>query len=132
MGPGVGADILRIPGRGQVIHAVSFGPIPTPAILGDPACMERVGRAFPGRCPRDIEDLFSLSRSFSEGSGLITPGVREILLACDRAGVSSSMTMLGEGVFALGDGAPSVLSHFGKVLRLTVADRGFSRGEVTG
>ena len=38
--------------------------------------------------------------------------------------------MLGEGVFALGDDAPSVLSAYGKVYRLTVSDRGFSAGEV--
>ncbi len=131
-GPGIGAEIDRIPDPGRVIHAVSFGPIPTPQVLGDPDRMERIDRAFPGRCPRDLGDLFSLSRSFAEGSGLVTPRVREVLLACDRAGVSSSMTMLGEGVFALGEKAAPVLSHFGEVFRLRVAERGFSRGEVVG
>lgn len=131
-GPGIGAEIDRIPDPGRVIHAVSFGPIPTPQVLGDPARMERIDRAFPKRCPRDLGDLFSLSRSFAEGSGLVTPRVREVLEACDRAGVSSSMTMLGEGVFALGEKAAPVLSHFGEVFRLRVAERGFSRGEVVG
>jgi pantoate kinase len=92
--------------------------------------MERIDGAFPGRCPGDIEDLFGLSRSFAEASGLITPRVREILSACDRAGVRASMTMLGEGVFALGEAASPVLSSFGRVFRLRVAGRGFSRGEV--
>ena len=130
LGPGVGAEILRIPARGQVIHAVSFGPIPTPAILGDTARMERIARAFPGRCPRDIPDFFGLSRSFAMMSGLVTPRVGEVLASCDRAGVPASMTMLGEGVFALGPGAAGVLAPFGKVHRLRVADRGFTAGEV--
>jgi pantoate kinase len=129
-GPGIGAEIGRIPARGRYIYALSLGPIPTPRILGDPARMEAIGRSFPGRCPRDLDDLFRLSRSFAEGSGLITPGVREILAACDRAGVAASMTMLGEGVFALGDGAVPALSPFGKVFRLRIADQGFSAGEV--
>jgi pantoate kinase len=131
-GPGIRAEIDRIPDPGRIIHAVSFGPIPTPQVLGDPARMERIDRAFPGRCPRDLGDLFSLSRSFAEGSGLVTPRIREVLEACDRAGVSSSMTMLGEGVFAIGEEAAPVLSSFGEVFRLRVAERGFSRGEVVG
>lgn len=131
-GPGIGAEIDRIPDPGRIIHAVSFGPIPTPQVLGDPAWMERIDRAFPGRCPRDLGDLFSLSRDFAERSGLITPRVREVLGACDRAGVSASMTMLGEGVFALGEEAAPVLSSFGEVFRLRIAGRGFMRGEVVG
>jgi pantoate kinase len=129
-GPGIGAEIERMPAPGRIIHAVSFGPIPTPRVLGDPDRMEKISDAFPGRCPRNLGDLFSLSRSFAEKSGLVTPRVREALGACDRAGVSSSMTMLGEGVFALGDEAAPVLSPFGKVFRLRIAERGFSRGEV--
>jgi len=131
-GPGVRAEIERIPCPGGILHAVSLGPIPTPQILADSSRMERIGRAFPGRCPRDIDDLFRLSRAFADGSGLVTPPVREVLDACDRAGVRASMTMLGEGVFALGEEAAPVLSPFGKVFRLRIAGKGFSRGEVVG
>ncbi len=102
----------------------------TPAILGDPSRMERIDRAYPGRCPRDLGDLFTLSRSFAGASGLVTPRVQVVLGACDRAGVRASMTMLGEGVFALGEEAAPVLAPFGKVYRLRIAERGFSRGEV--
>jgi pantoate kinase len=129
-GPGIGAVIERIPAPGRILHAVSLGPLPTPLVLGDMARMARIDRAFPGRCPRDMEDLFGLSRTFAEASGLVTPRVREVLSACDRAGVRASMTMLGEGVFALGEEAAPVLSPFGRVLRLRVAGRGFSAGEV--
>jgi len=131
-GPGVLAEIERIPCPGGIVHAVSFSPVPTPQVLADPERMARIDQAFPGRCPRGIGDLFSLSRSFAERSGLVTPRVREVLDACDRAGVSSSMTMLGEGVFALGEAAAPVLSPFGKVYRLRIAERGVSRGEVVG
>jgi pantoate kinase len=131
-GPGVRAGIERIPCPGGIIHAVSLGPIPTPQVLSDASRMERIDRAFPGRCPRDIGDLFGLSRSFAEGSGLVTPRVREVLDACDAAGISASMTMLGEGVFALGEEADPVLSPFGRVFRLRIARNGFSRGEVIG
>ena len=131
-GPGIQAEIDRIPDPGRIIFAVSFGPIPTPQVLGDPARMERVDRAFPGRCPRDLGDFFSLSRGFAERSGLVTPRVREVLEACDNAGVRSSMTMLGEGVFALGEAAAPVLSSFGEVFRLRIAGKGFTRGEVIG
>jgi pantoate kinase len=92
--------------------------------------MARIDRAFPGRCPRDIGDFFGLSRSFAGASGLVTPRVGEVLAACDRAGVPASMTMLGEGVFALGEAAAEVISPFGKVHRLRVAERGFGPGEV--
>jgi len=129
-GPGIRAEIDRIPDPGRIICAISFGPIPTPRVLDDPARMERIDRAFPGRCPRDLGDLFSLSRSFAEKSGLVTPRIREVLEACDRAGISASMTMLGEGVFALGEKAAPVLSPFGKVHRLRIAGKGFSQGEV--
>ncbi|MDD1669208.1 MAG: GHMP kinase [Methanomicrobiales archaeon] len=131
-GPGISARIDRIPDPGRIIHAVSLGPIPTPQVLGDPARMEQIDRAFPGRCPRDLGDLFGLSRSFAEGSGLVTPRVREVLAACDRAGIRASMTMLGEGVFALGEEAAPVLSPFGHVYRLRIAEKGFTRGEVIG
>jgi len=131
-GPGIGADIARIADPGRVICAVSFGPIPTPSILGDPGQMQRIEGAFPGRCPRDVDDFFGLSRAFADASGLVTARVREALNACDRAGVRSSMTMLGEGVFAPGREAAAALAPFGKVYQLHVAGTGFSRGEVIG
>ncbi|HXW98903.1 MAG TPA: GHMP kinase [Methanomicrobiales archaeon] len=132
MGPGIGAEIVRIADPGSVLYAVSLGPILTPLVLGDPNRMEKIAGAFPGRCPRDLGDFLGLSRAFAEGSGLVTPRVRGVLLACDRAGVGASMTMLGEGVFAVGEEAEAALSPFGKVFQLHVASEGFRRGEVIG
>jgi pantoate kinase len=129
-GPGIDAEIVRIADPGRVICAVSIGPIPTPAVLGDAGRMESIGQAFPGRCPRDLGDLLGLSRAFTEASGLVTPRVREVLRACDRAGIGSSMTMLGEGVFADGEEAGEVLLPFGPVYRLHIARQGFTRGRL--
>jgi len=122
-GPGTGADITRLTGPFPPLFAVTFGPLPSPGILGSPVIMEQVTRAFPGRCPGSIEDLLSLSRAFAEKSGLITPAVRHALDLCDHAGVPASMTMLGNGVFAIGDNALPVLSEF-QVFSLQVATSG--------
>lgn len=123
-GPGVGAEILRFPSN-EPVWAISFGPIPTPGILDSDVAMARIGAAFPVSEPRDLEGLVRASRSFAERSGLVTSRVRAALTACDEAGVPASMTMLGDGVFAAGDGADRVLAQFGRVHPLHVATEGF-------
>jgi pantoate kinase len=86
--------------------------------------MERVNRAFPGSCPGSIDELITLSREFAEKSGLITPDVRLALDLCDAAGVPASMTMLGNGIFAIGDDILPVLSGFPGFFSLEVATNG--------
>ncbi len=123
-GPGINADIVRLPGPFPPVYAVTFGPLPSPGILGSAAVMERVTRAFPGTCPGSIEELLILSRAFAEKSGLITPDVRHALDLCDTAGVPASMTMLGNGIFAIGSNAFHVLSGLSPVFSLQVATAG--------
>jgi len=124
-GPGIDADIVRLPGPFPPVYAVTFGPLPSPGILGAPDVMERVTRAFPGTCPGSIEELFTLSRAFAEKSGLITPDIRKALEFCDSAGVPASMTMLGNGIFAIGENAFHVVSGIsGRVFSLQVATSG--------
>jgi pantoate kinase len=129
-GPGIHAGITRLHSDNGPLMALSFGPLPTPAVLGSAEAMARVTEAFPGRCPRDIADFLSLSRSFSEKSGLITPLVRQALAGCDRRGVPASMTMLGEGVFACGTEAEEALLPFGTPFPLTISPHGFTSAEV--
>jgi len=50
--------------------------------------------------------------------------VHEVTRLCDAAGVPSSMTMLGNGVFAYGRKARDVLLPFGHVYKFYVADAG--------
>ncbi len=123
-GPGVDVEILRFPSD-EPVAAVSFGPIPTPGVLDSEDAMARVRAAFPSAEPRGLEELVRLSRTFAERSGLVTPRVRAALAACDEAGVPASMTMLGDGVFAVGPAADRVLARFGRVYRLHVASEGF-------
>ncbi len=108
----------------EPIYAVSFGSIPTPDIITSPEKMEMVRAAFPESIPTDLEGVMKNSRAFSEKSGLLTPRLKEILAACDAAGVSASMTMLGDGVFACGDAARNVLAAFGDVYTLSVSKTG--------
>lgn len=128
-GPGVGAEIRRIHSD-EPVCAVSFGPIPTPEILDSAEAMARVTAAFPTAEPGTVEELVRLSRTFAERSGLVTDRVRRVLAACDDAGVPASMTMLGDGVFAVGPGADRVLAPFGTVHRLHIAREGFRLLEV--
>ncbi|QSZ66714.1 GHMP kinase [Methanofollis aquaemaris] len=128
-GPGTAARITRVM-TDETIYALSFGPLPTPEVIGSPEQLARVAAAFPPECPRDLAELFAFSRAFAEKSGLVRPEVRAALDACDETGVPASMTMLGLGVFAAGEGAGEVLAGFGELFPLKVAHEGFRLVEV--
>ena len=106
------------------ITAVSFGPLPTPGVLGSRETMDRVTAAFPGGSPETPGEFFRMSREFAGASGLLTGEIGEVLARCDGAGVHASMTMLGRGVFAWGTRAGEILSPFGEVFSVRVADAG--------
>jgi pantoate kinase len=123
-GAGIDGTIERLFDIAEPIYAVSFGPIPTPTVLGSPEQMERVARAFPPEKPRTSEHFFSLCRTFSENSGLETKDVLAVLRACEAGNVPAGMTMLGNGVFAYGRKAAEVLQPFGNVYRCEMARTG--------
>ena len=50
-GPGIDAEIIRLTGAFPPICAVTFGPLPSPDILGSSASMEQVSLSFPGIVP---------------------------------------------------------------------------------
>lgn len=125
-GPGIHARISRDLSIQDPFSAVSFGPLPTPEILGSADVMNRIRDAFPGHCPHSIQDFFCLSRGFANDCGLTAGSVQQVLDACDHATVPASMTMLGSGVFAMGDTAPAVLARFGKTYSFGIAMHGFS------
>ncbi|MDI6899486.1 MAG: GHMP kinase [Methanolinea sp.] len=123
-GPGIAASIERSFDVVEPLCALVFGPLPSPGILQSREAMERVTAAFPDRCPGDVDDFFRLSRGFAEKSGLMTPEVRQALAVCDGAGIDATMTMLGNGIFAYGKGAPGLLASMGEVFLLHPADNG--------
>jgi pantoate kinase len=108
----------------EPVYAVSFGPIHTPDVLDSKEQMDKVTAAFPEKMPQTIGDFFSLSKKFSQTSGLLTPEVSEVLIRCENAGVPASMTMLGNGVFAYGARAKDVLPGFGTLYEMHIAQKG--------
>jgi pantoate kinase len=129
-GAGIRGEIRRDFDRDLHLAAVTFSALPSPSVLNSAESLERITRAFPGRCPDTPEDFFLLSRQFAEASGLITPPVRNALSICDARGIPASMTMLGNGVFAMGEQAGPVLSGLGTVFSLEVAGEGVRLLEV--
>ncbi|MGB7788559.1 pantoate kinase [Methanoregula sp.] len=123
-GPGIDARIERTFDLDGPFYMISFGPIHTPSVLGSKDLMGRVSAAFPGTTPEGPEDFFRLSRQFTVDSGLATKEVLEVLTACEKEHVPASMTMLGNGVFALGTDARAVLESFGRVCECTMARSG--------
>jgi pantoate kinase len=86
--------------------------------------MERVAAAFPPAPPGDALEFFTLSLQFAEKSGLLTREADRVIRLCLRDRVPASMTMLGNGVFAYGEGAHGVLREFGEVYEFAVAKSG--------
>jgi pantoate kinase len=123
-GPGIHGMIERRFDMPEPLYAVSFGPIHTPGILDSPAKMARVSSAYPRTIPENFEDFFLLSRHFAEHSGLMTRDVRKVIRYCNAAGIPSSMTILGNGVFAYGRKAREVLLPFGHVYEFHVSVTG--------
>jgi len=123
-GPGIHGLIERRFDMPEPLYAVSFGPIHTPTVLGSAVHMDHISSAFPKTTPETREDFFFLSRQFAEQSGLITREVRNVIQLCDSKGVLSSMTMLGNGVFAYGRRARDVLLPFGHVYEFQVSVTG--------
>ena len=123
-GPGIDGQIERSFDMAGPVCMLSFGPIHTPSVLGSQEQMDRVTAAFPGTVPQTPADFFRLSRQFTLDSGLATPEVLAVLARCEQAQVPASMTMLGNGVFAWGDRARSVLEPFGQVHECTMARSG--------
>jgi pantoate kinase len=113
------------------LYALTLGPLRTASLLSSPDLLVAVEQAFPAGQPGDLEGLFRCSRCFAEASGLISDEVRKVLIACDANDIPASMTMLGYGVFALGDAARTVLNRFGIVYPLHVAKEGPRILEVT-
>ena len=122
-GPGTRAEIIRSTDD-QPIFAMTLGPLKTASVLSSPSIMDRVETAFPSGEPHDLHEFMTYSRGFAEESGLISPEIRKVLTACDANHIPASMTMLGNGVFALGANAKDLLINFGEVYSLHIAKAG--------
>ena len=115
--PGVGA-VEKLPVDNMEVSWVCLGEISTSLVLDDKKTMERINvlgqRALKAMLKRPgVEHFMSLSRDFAFETGLVSPGAADAIEAVEASGGLASMTMLGDTVFALGDG--SALMEFGPV-----------------
>ncbi len=124
LSPGVGGRIRRWHDVTEPIYAVTLSSLDSPSVLSSQDRLDAVISAWPGKCPDTVLELFALSRAFARDSGLVLPEVGEVLSECDRAGVPASMTMLGNGVFAYGQGAREILPQYGQVYEMRAAGHG--------
>jgi len=122
--PGIDGLIERRFDLKGPLYSVSYGPIHTPEILGSESRMHRISGAFPTDTPGNPVDFFRICRQFAESSGLVTPEVRIALGKCDETGVPASMTMLGNGIFACGKRAGTVLASLGNAHEFRVSESG--------
>ena len=115
--PGVGA-VENVPVGAMDVSWVCLGEISTPLVLDDTKTMEMINilgrRALKALLKRPgLEHFMSLSRDFAFGTGLVSPRAADAIEAVEASGGLASMAMLGDTVFALGDG--SALMEFGPV-----------------
>ena len=115
--PGVGA-VKKVPVDAMEVSWVCLGEISTSSVLDDKKTMERINilgqQALKALLKRPgLEHFMSLSRDFAFETGLVSPGAADAIEAVEAAGGMASMAMLGDTVFALGDG--SALLEFGPV-----------------
>lgn len=115
--PGVGA-VKKVPVDAMEVSWVCLGEIATSSVLDDEKTMERINilgqQALKALLKRPgLEHFMSLSRDFAYEAGLVSPGAADAIEAVEAAGGLASMAMLGDTVFALGDG--SALLEFGPV-----------------
>jgi pantoate kinase len=86
----------------EQITTLIFGPLVSDTILTSETALFQIKKAFPEQKPKTIEEFFLLSYQFAAKSGLMSEKVSRILNAAKKADIFASMTMLGDGVFALG------------------------------
>lgn len=121
--PGPGGYIRRRDDR-RKIHAISFSPIPTGRILEDHDLLGIIVQAYPERDPETLDEFFRYARNFTCRSGLASDRIRKVLSACEDNDIPASMTMLGEGVFALGEEGADILKSFGEVFSFSISRHG--------
>ncbi|MEA2054538.1 MAG: pantoate kinase [Candidatus Thermoplasmatota archaeon] len=119
--PGFNGKISRIEGGGDIVISVTGGAIETKSILKDEVLGNKISEI--GReCMHEIlahptiENLFFLSKKFSEETGLINAKTKKAVDEACKYGMAS-MCMLGNSIFAVGNTKEiaRALSKYGKV-----------------
>ena len=122
--------IEHIPGKYDVVLCVIGKKLDTKKILTDQQKTKNIvdyGKLCTKKLLQNpsVENLFTLSKMFSEKTGLIEPNVTKAVNAANKFGMAS-MCMLGNSVFAIGktNELKKILSNFGKVYVSSVDESG--------
>jgi pantoate kinase len=126
--PGNGV-IDRIPVSPIPISYVMRGPISTREVLSDARAMRAVNAAGEEALKEllmkpTFASFMRLSRSFTIQSGLASDWALQAIEAVEATGGMASMIMLGDAVFAWGEGSAEALQAFGDVHTTTISQRG--------
>ena len=122
--------IEHIPGKFEVTVCIIGVKIDTKKILSDPAKINNIA-SYGRYCTKkilekpSIENLFSLSQTFTKKIGFADKKVLEAIDAANQYGMAS-MCMLGNSVFAIGDtdALCKTLTNFGRVYVCLVDEYG--------
>ena len=127
--PGWGR-VETYPQERALVLAVLGPPLPTSKVLGYPEEMSRINQAGGALVDQFAEaptweGLFRMGRQFARAIGPLNPVTEAALRATDAAGMSS-LTMLGNSLFAAGDveALERALSPFGPTIRCAVDNQG--------
>jgi pantoate kinase len=122
--------VHRIAGKPSVVLAVVGNPLRTAGVLDDPESVSRINKEGGRRVSEllaqpTVENLMRLSASFAIDTGLISSQVMRAMESASSIGFSS-MSMLGNSVFAIGPIAElvSTFSDHGKTFVTSVDTEG--------
>lgn len=126
--PGTGR-IDRIPVPPLPISYVVRGPLSTSQVLSDEKVMTAVNAAGEAALKELLKrptftNFLQLSRRFTLTCGLASDWALQAIEAVEAAGSVAGMIMLGDAVFAFGDGSAEALRSFGDVHTTTISQRG--------
>ncbi len=115
--PGVGT-VEVVPVDAVEVSWICLGKISTSSVLEDKETMQRINilgrQALNALLKRpELRHFMCLSRDFAFETGLVSARAADAIEAVEAVGGQASMAMLGDTVFALGDG--SALKEFGQV-----------------
>jgi pantoate kinase len=122
--------IEHIPGTYDIVLCVIGKKINTKKVLNDKSKMIKIS-GYGKYCTKkilespSIENLFNLSQTFTEKTGISDVKVKNAIKSANKYGMAS-MCMLGNSIFAIGktEELVKVLSPFGKIFVCSVDENG--------
>jgi len=130
--PGTGRVVsLPFPDSLRAVFLV-FGPLATPAMLGDEAVSRAVSREGESLRQRLLDDpgvpqFLRLSRAFGRQAGLVSSRLAGLQDALEAEGITAPILMFGDGLFTLTE-SPTLEAVLDLFKRLAPAARVFASG----